>query len=37
MAPEIPDAQSVNQNRLSSKADVEILSLFPRKQMNTEV
>jgi hypothetical protein len=38
MAPEIPAAQSVrNQNRLSSKADLEILSSFPRKEMNTKV
>jgi hypothetical protein len=38
MAPEIPAAQSVrNQNRLSSKADLEILSLFLRKEMNTKV
>jgi hypothetical protein len=37
MTPEIPVAQSVrNQNRLSSKADLEILSSFPRK-MNTKV
>jgi hypothetical protein len=37
-APEIPAAQSVrNQNKLSSKADLEILSSFPRKQMNTKV
>jgi hypothetical protein len=36
--PEIPAAQSVrNRNRLSSKADLEILSLFPRKEMNTKV
>jgi hypothetical protein len=36
-APEIP-AQSVrNQNRLSFKADLEILSSFPRKEMNTKV
>jgi hypothetical protein len=38
MAPEIPATQSVrNQNRLSSKADLEILSSFPRKEMNTKV
>jgi hypothetical protein len=38
MPPEIPAAQSVrNQNRLSSKADLEILSSFPRKEMNTKV
>jgi hypothetical protein len=38
MAPEIPAAQSVrNQNRLSSKADLEILSSFLRKEMNTKV
>jgi hypothetical protein len=38
MAPEIPAVQSVrNQNRLSSKADLEILSSFPRKAMNTKV
>jgi hypothetical protein len=38
MAHEIPAAQSVwNQNRLSSKADLEILSSFPRKTMNTKV
>jgi hypothetical protein len=38
MAPEIPAAQSVrNQNRLSSKANSEILSSFPRKGMNTKV
>jgi hypothetical protein len=38
MAREIPAAQSVrNQNRLSSKADLEILSSFPRKEMNTIV
>jgi hypothetical protein len=37
-APEIPAAQSVrNQNRLSFKADLEILSSFPRKEMNTKV
>jgi hypothetical protein len=37
-APEIPAAQSVrNQNRLSSKADLEILSSFPRKEMSTKV
>jgi hypothetical protein len=38
MAPKIPTAQSVrNQNRLSSKADLEILYSFPRKAMNTKV
>jgi hypothetical protein len=38
MAPEIPAAHSVrNQNRLSSKADLEILSSFPCKEMNTKV
>jgi hypothetical protein len=38
IAPEIPTAQSVrNQNRLSSKADLEISSSFLRKEMNTEV
>jgi hypothetical protein len=38
IAPEIPAAQLVrNQNRLSSKADLEILSSFLRKEMNTEV
>jgi hypothetical protein len=38
MTPEIPVAQSVqNQNRLSSKADLEILSSFPRKEMHTKV
>jgi hypothetical protein len=38
MAPEIPAAQLVrDQNRLSSKADLEILSWFPRKEMNTKV
>jgi hypothetical protein len=38
MAPEIPVAQSVrNQNRLSFKADLGILSLFPRKEMNAKV
>jgi hypothetical protein len=36
--PEIPAAQLVrNQNKLSSKADLEILSSFPRKEMNTKV
>jgi hypothetical protein len=35
---EIPAAQSVrNQNRLSSKADLEILSSSPKKEMNTKV
>jgi hypothetical protein len=38
IAPEIPTAQSVrNENRLSSKADLEILSSFLRKEMNTKV
>jgi hypothetical protein len=38
MTPEIPAAQSVrNQNSLSSKADLEILSSFPRNEMNTKV
>jgi hypothetical protein len=38
MTPEIPAAQSVrNQNTLSSKADLEILSSFPRKEINTKV
>jgi hypothetical protein len=38
MTLEISAAQSVrNQNRLSSKADLEILSSFPRKAMNTKV
>jgi predicted PolB exonuclease-like 3'-5' exonuclease len=38
MAPEIPAVQLVrNQNRLSSKTDVEILSSFPIKEMNTKV
>jgi hypothetical protein len=38
IAPEIPAAQSVrNHNRLSSKADLEILSSFFRKEMNTKV
>jgi hypothetical protein len=38
MAPEIPAARSVrNQNRLSSKANLEILFSFPRKEMNTKV
>jgi hypothetical protein len=38
MTPEIRVAQSVrNQNKLSSKADLEILSSFPRKAMNTKV
>jgi hypothetical protein len=37
-APEIPIAQSVrNQNRLFSMSDLEILSSFPRKEMNTKV
>jgi hypothetical protein len=38
MTPEIPAAQSVrNQNRLYSKVDLEILSSFQRKEMNTKV
>jgi hypothetical protein len=38
MTPEIPVAQSVrNHNKLSSKADLDILSSFPRKAMNTKV
>jgi hypothetical protein len=38
IAPEISAAQSVqNQNRLSSNADLEILSSFLRKEMNTKV
>jgi hypothetical protein len=38
IAPEIPAAQSVrNQNRLSSTADLEILSSFLRNDMNTKV
>jgi hypothetical protein len=38
MPPKIHVAQSVrNQNRLSSKADLEILSSFSRKAMNTKV
>jgi hypothetical protein len=38
MAPEIPAGQSVrNQNKLSSKTDLEVLSSFPRKEMNTKV
>jgi hypothetical protein len=38
MAPGIPVAQSVrNQNRLSTKADLEILSSFQSKEMNTKV
>jgi hypothetical protein len=38
MAPEIPAARSVrNQNKLFSKADLEILSSFQRKEMNTKV
>jgi hypothetical protein len=37
-APEILAAQSVrNQNRLSSKANLEIVFSFPRKEMNTKV
>jgi hypothetical protein len=35
---EIPATQSVhNQNRLSFKADLEILSSFPKKEVNTKV
>jgi carbon monoxide dehydrogenase subunit G len=38
IAPEIPAVQSVrNQNRLSFKADLEILYSFLRKEMNTKV
>jgi hypothetical protein len=38
MTLKIPAAQSVrNQNRLSSKADLEIVYLFPKKEMNTKV
>jgi hypothetical protein len=38
IAPEIPSGQSVrNQNRLSSNADLENLSSFLRKEMNTKV
>jgi hypothetical protein len=38
MDSEISAAQSVrNHNRLSSKADLEILSSFLRKEMNTKV
>jgi hypothetical protein len=38
MAPEIPAVQSVrNQNRLSPKADLKILSSFLKKEMNTKV
>jgi hypothetical protein len=38
IAPEIPATQSVrHQNRLSSKADLEILSSFLKKEMNTKV
>jgi hypothetical protein len=38
MAPEMPAAQtSPKSERLSSEAVLEILSLFPRKAMNTEV
>jgi hypothetical protein len=38
IAPEIPAAQSVrNHNRLSSRADLETLSSFLRKKMNTKV
>jgi hypothetical protein len=38
MTSEIPTVQSVrNQNRLSPKADLEILSSFQRKTMNTKV
>jgi hypothetical protein len=37
-ASEVPAAQSVrNQNRLSSQVDLEILSSFPKKEMNTKV
>jgi hypothetical protein len=37
MTSKIPAAQSVsNQNRLSSNADLEIISSFPRKAMNTK-
>jgi hypothetical protein len=38
IAPKIPAAQSVrNQNRLSSKVDLEILYSFLRKEMSTKV
>jgi hypothetical protein len=38
MAPEISAVQSVrNQNRLSSKAGLEILSSFPRNKMHVKV
>jgi hypothetical protein len=38
MTLEIPTAQSVrNKNKLSSKADLEILSSFSRKALNTKV
>jgi hypothetical protein len=38
IAPEIPATQTVrNQNILSSKANLEILSSFLRKKMNTKV
>jgi hypothetical protein len=38
MTPEIPAAQSVrNQNKLSYKVDLEILSSFLRKEMNIKV
>jgi hypothetical protein len=38
MTLEIRATQSVrNQNRLSSKADLEILSSFPKKEMSTKV
>jgi hypothetical protein len=38
IAPEIPVAQSVrNQNRLSSKTDLEIISSSLRKEMNNKV
>jgi hypothetical protein len=38
MTLEIPAAQSVrNQKKLSSKTDLEILSSFPKKEMNTKV
>jgi hypothetical protein len=38
MAPEMPTAQtSLKSNKLSYKANLEILSSFPRKKMNTKV
>jgi hypothetical protein len=38
MTPEIPAAQSIRyHNKLSSKADLEILSSFPRKEIKTKV